>query len=463
MNPGTDPKPDDRAGAKAPIKGKAIVIALSLVCCLVCLEAGLRVLGATVMSAQAHRNALAMRRTGVYRVMCVGDSMTQGQYPPFLEQALNGRNMGIRFSVIDSGRIFTDSLALLRRLEADLDAYHPNIVVAMMGINDNGPHMLYEPEARSKIARFIKALRTYKLARIAWQRIVSIRSRGRNAPHGAASDRAYVELGRLYQVQGKPAEAAVAYKKALEINPGNGDAYVGLGWYYYAQRKLAEAEGAFTKALNKNLKHPSNEEGYVGLAWVYRAQGKLAEAVAADKKALEIDPGNISSTTGLSWVYRAQHKYAEAEDILEKALKIDPGNDIAYQQLVQVYQAQGRPAEATALRKKTEELRLKEYDSVVADNYHRLKEILDRRGIQLVCVQYPMRSLAPLRKMFQGRDHGIIFVDNEHVFKDAVKRSSSKEYFVDMFAGDFGHCTRKGNQLLAESIADVLRREYVGK
>jgi len=33
----------------------------------------------------------------------------------------------------------------------------------------------------------------------------------------------------------------------------------------------------------------------------------------------------------------------------------------------------------------------------------------------------------------------------------------------DMFGGDFGHCTQKGNKLLAGNIADVILKEVFGK
>jgi len=53
----------------------------------------------------------------------------------------------------------------------------------------------------------------------------------------------------------------------------------------------------------------------------------------------------------------------------------------------------------------------------------------------------------------------IIFVDNEMTFKNALKQSRCDEYFADMFAGDFGHCTPRGNRLLAKNIADSILRE----
>ena len=110
---------------------------------------------------------------------------------------------------------------------------------------------------------------------------------------------------------------------------------------------------------------------------------------------------------------------------------------------------------------KTNRLRLGYYNPVTVNNYRKLKEILDRKGIRLVCVQYPMRNVEPLKKIFE-KDEGIIFVDNENIFKEALKKASYKEYFRNMFGGDFGHCTQKGNQLLAENIANTILREIFG-
>jgi len=53
-------------------------------------------------------------------------------------------------------------------------------------------------------------------------------------------------------------------------------------------------------------------------------------------------------------------------------------------------------------------------------------------------------------------------VDNEKMFNEGVKREGYDEYFNDCFAGDFGHCTPKGNRLLAENIAGVILTEVPG-
>jgi hypothetical protein len=91
-----------------------------------------------------------------------------------------------------------------------------------------------------------------------------------------------------------------------------------------------------------------------------------------------------------------------------------------------------------------------------------IKEILDKKKVRLVCVQYPMLNIKQLKAVFEDRE-GIIFVDNEKVFKDAVRREGYEEYFIDTFGGNFGHCTPKGNRLLAENIAFAILKEYFGK
>ena len=141
------------------------LVASGLFLTVLVLEAALRLSGFILLSRQAHCNTLAMRQKDVYRIMCIGESTTRGQYPVFLERALNGRNLGIRFSVIDRGIGATNTTFLVDRLESDLDAYHPDMVVVMMGINDNGSHMSYEPVTSSKSASFFMTLRTYKAAR----------------------------------------------------------------------------------------------------------------------------------------------------------------------------------------------------------------------------------------------------------------------------------------------------------
>ena len=114
------------------------------------------------------------------------------------------------------------------------------------------------------------------------------------------------------------------------------------------------------------------------------------------------------------------------------------------------------------MNNKANKLILQYYDPTLCYNYRKLNDIVTKRRVKLLCVQYPMRSMEPLKRIFQDKND-IIFVDNEKVFKEAVKRDGYTEYFDDMFGGDFGHCTARGNHLLAENIAKAILKEYFHK
>jgi tetratricopeptide (TPR) repeat protein len=215
------------------------------------------------------------------------------------------------------------------------------------------------------------------------------------------------------------------FKKALELNPKKDMAYVGVGWLHYKQRQDAQAEDLFRKALELN---PKNDGAYLGLGFLYLRQGN----------------------------------FSQAEDLFRKSLEFNPKNDMAYAGLVFLYNVQGNHKLAEEYLKKAKELRMRYYLPSTVNNYRRVKEILDKRGIRLVCVQHPRRSVESLKKIFEDQ-HGIIFVDNEKIFEEAIEKDGYKEYFIDIFGEDFGHCTPKSNRLLAENIANVILKGVFDK
>jgi tetratricopeptide (TPR) repeat protein len=672
---------------------KAALVLFGVVLFFVFLEAGLRLGGFVLLSIREYGNSQSLKQKNAYRILCLGESTTEGQYPKFLEEALNRRNIGIRFSVIDKGRTGTDTPAILKVVETYLDEHHPDMVVAMMGNNDQGIRYYQDiPESNTwffrhcRVYRFVRILFMHLLKKIkqediyglsrsdstrkakpkgtwtvaektafanemsaekvtradsesekrspgsdprfsgakkllrkdarldpeysntnmelgwlylnqgkfsqaedAFKKVIEFDPKGTNAGNayyglgriykkcGKLSEAEdsfktahefnpkdaglYFEFGWLYRDQGKFSQAEDAFKKALEIDPKNDRSYVGLGWLYRDQGKFSQAENNFEKALEIDPKNENNWEGlgrlylvqgkfpqaedtfkkiielnpennhaYVGLGQLYRAQDKLSQAEDLFKKAIELDPKDTNTYFDLARVYMIQHKFSQFEDLMKKTIEINPKNEQAYLELGQLYrdrrdlpkaedafkkaielnpendflfhklgeayQAQGKihPAESAfkkaleinpkneralsamaSLYKETGKPELvKEYTqkatqlesegnaAATVDSYRKLKKILDKKGIKLVCVQYPMRNVESLKRIFE-KDEGVIFVDNEQVFKEAVKQSGYKEYFKDMFAGDFGHCTQKGNELLAQNIADVILREVFNK
>lgn len=101
-------------------------------------------------------------------------------------------------------------------------------------------------------------------------------------------------------------------------------------------------------------------------------------------------------------------------------------------------------------------------------NFEAMAEQTGRAGIKLVAMQYPRRPVEPLKEMLRSLSD-VTVVDNEGIFVEALERGRYEDYFLDRFAGDFGHCTQRGSRLLAGHLAQtlfskgILPREGVGE
>ena len=509
---------------------KVLLILLGIFLSFFLIETGLRLGGFTLLAVQERRNRITIKKGGAYRILCLGESTTQWQWPPFLEAALNRSGTGIQFTVIDEGRGGIGTDTILKQAESYLDKHHPDMVVAMMGINDPGAmHLPAETPSASKPALFIKSFRTYKLARLllhmafktnrwalppkgtqaqfttqpalpaigpAIENAEPVKKLKKELGLNPGNGKAYLELGRLYRKQDKFQQAEMYIKKALKINPGNTRAHLELGRLYQGHGEfIDQGEEEFKKALKLD---PGNHEACFELAWLYKDMGKFQQAEMYIKKMLQINPGNHGAYLLLGRLYQEHGKVQQAEEEFKKALQIDPGDDKIYLQLGQLYQEQQKFQQAEeefkkALQKnpgndkayagfkfahayqgrlkrikkpyyrKATRLNTYGYNLFTASNYHALKIILDKRKIRLVCVQYPVRNVASLENIFAGKAEDIVFVDNERIFREAVKKEGYGAYFRDIFGGNFGHCTDTGNKLLGENIAGVILREVFHK
>jgi len=280
----------------------------------------------------------------------------------------------------------------------------------------------------------------------------------------------YIQLARLYsqhhpnyatneemyqQAQQRYQKAAAMYHKALEIDPGNPQASLRLAEVYY--KKLYHHDRAESVLRGFIRDHPNAPQGYTVLGNCFKAQNKYSEAVEMFAKSLEINPENIFTRLQLAEAYMDSGDGINAIDVLKGIIEDDPKNDKAHALLAKIYQDMGLFTTAEEFFKKADALRSRYYLPKTRHNYQRLYKELNQRGVKMVCVQYPVRSIMPLKKIFYDAP-GVIFVDNEKIFKQALRQESYEKYFLDYFAGDFGHCTPKGNRLLAKNIADTILR-----
>ncbi len=398
------------------IREKISLIIFGVLLCFILLEIGLRLGGFILLSLQEYRNKATIQKKGTYRIMCLGESTTAGgtdSYPSQLEEILNQRNAGIKFSVINKGVSGTTSFCILSNLEDNLSKYKPDMIVTMMGINEEyGEFMygnLYKRETMFFYKRpffFLKNLRLCKLTKLLYSHIIyKIRQIG------------------IYKIQQKHADIGPVTKKSLE---------------------------------NKDIKKC---QLYFGLGLKYEHKRQYNKAKRKYSEIIKIDPANYRAYFGLGACYQYLGEYDKAEEMFKKAIDITSENEGAYRCLALFYKETGRYHDAEKYFRKADKTGLELYFPAIQQNFQELQRILMQKKIKFVCVQYPLRNIEPLKNMFDTAD-GVIFVDNEKNFKEALKTSNYKEYFIDSFGGDFGHCTKKGNRLLAENIADVILKEY---
>ena len=546
---------------------KIAVVIFGLVAALVLLELGIRIGGFIFSSVQERRNITSMKQKGAYRIMCIGESTTafggRSSWPAQLENILNARAAGMKFSVINKGVAGIDTNFLMKNLERNLDKYNPRMVIAMMGLNDADMAAIHTDNSIKtlqfvrmlprSIAEGVRKTEIYKHAmmfkeivnknpsdgdafiRLAWQYqnlrnyADALKSFEKAIEVSPDNDRYYFELGVAYKAQAEYVGSEESFKKALSLNPNNAQARFELGLCYKLQGKYEDAEKSLNMAVALNPRdsaanfvlgrcyieqgdyagaekiwekaieqNPADYVSYVELGRCCMEQGKYGKAVAVLKKGIEFNPQNNPLYFELGRCYRKQSEYGMAEAALEKSIKLDPfnpnndktyfelahcytdlkkydkaeavlkdytghhpKNDSAYDELAALYETVGKRDAALAARRKADEIRMGNWTMMIRRNYPELKRILDKRGIKLVAVQYPLRSVEPLKKILeQYKD--VIIVDNEKLFKDALSKGNYDEYFLDTWFGDFGHGTPKGNRLLAENIANVLLKESFG-
>lgn len=503
---------------KVTFKQKIILVILSCILSLLICEGLLNAAGYIYLGLIDYRNKVTLGKKTGYRILFLGESTTAeggwNSYPREVERILNKELPDLYVRAINKGVPAVSTTFVLSELEENLNKYKPHMIVAMMGIND-----ITEDKGwleTNKLKKIIRNLNLFKLlktieAKLSEKKILvekllergnfsqemknyvkAERMFGRALELASNKESSYIALGLCYDEQDKIKEARAMFEKALDFNPQNpevyiflgvcfkkeanfvqaekmfrkyvaissdpGEGYINLGWLYYEQGKLPEAEELFRKVISM---YPNSEVGFLELARYYKQKKDYLKAEEMFNVALSIAPGNEFIYVETGWFYDMLGKFSEAQECFKAAIDINPSSDEPYIELERFYKKYKMDANALEIKKKIESsVGMKYYyTDVTINNYQKLKNICFKRKIKLVCVQYPRRSIKPLKEILSPVK-GVIFVDNQKVFSDAINNGKFDDYFVDRFAGDFGHCTPKGNELLAKNVAETLLKEY---
>jgi len=261
----------------------------------------------------------------------------------------------------------------------------------------------------------------------------------------------YQGWGELYLALGKSAQAVIAFKNALILDPKNNDVLLGLARAYYQEH---DEKAFFVYAAYLQSK-PQDYWGHVELAqWLREAQHYSMAQEYLDE-AISIGPFFDQAYVDMGQVLDDQRLYDKEEAFYLKEIALYPTRPRLYQALGQFYEKQGKETLAKEYFKKAAGRQMAEYCPATLVNYSLLLDKILSRHIKVVVMQYPLRDISSLKE-YLGQRNGVIFVENRQNFKKALLKGGYSHYFKDNFAYDFGHCTRAGNELIARHLTEVI-------
>lgn len=377
---------------------------------LVLLELGLQVAALFVSGAAIPPGSGS---AGDVRVVAIGESTTHGfgqtPYPTLLQKLLDERLPGTSFEVINAGLPGTHAPYLSSQIEDVLAEHRPDLVIAMMGINDEV--YFTDTEQVDELPTWQILLlrsRVYKLFRLLWTNAdrqieeevaPELREEVEDVAHLRAYRRRYGEAKAIWVKD--PARAVaefddvIAMARAVGRERDDGTLQIsGPYWHIYeiSQRRASE--------------------------W-YVENGDSDEAVRRLRETISLHPESARFRRRLIWILESEGDVEAAAEEKESLAAL------------------GRSA------------RLR----VTAASWRQLLRALRAADVRLVALQYPLRDVEVLRTMLDGADD-VIFVENVENFQRALSDHEWNDVFIDRFAGDFGHSTKLGNTLIAENLMD---------
>jgi len=140
---------------------KILLIFIGLLISLIILEMFLQITGFALITIKEYKNK-KLKDPNIITILCLGESTTDGQWPPILQKILDKKAKLKKFRVIDEGHMAKNSEYLLYEIvEKKLNFYKPDMTICMVGINDNSIPKSVLKSHKNK--PFYHKSKTYKL------------------------------------------------------------------------------------------------------------------------------------------------------------------------------------------------------------------------------------------------------------------------------------------------------------
>ncbi len=211
----------------------------------------------------------------------------------------------------------------------------------------------------------------FKIGLLLWALLLSVlpAAQLQNQPAKAnAREDAYRanNIGVALLEQFKHKEAADAFRRALQLEPGLALARINLGIALFNVPDLQAAQKELQAAA---ALAPSAPQPHYLLGLLAKTQNRTAEAIASFQKVLRIDPNDVGANVNLGQLYAQQRKYAEAIAVLRNAIAAEPYNATALYNLGTALMRGGQKDEGQKVIAQFQELRQRGTGTTLGTNY----------------------------------------------------------------------------------------------
>lgn len=243
--------------------------------------------------------------------------------------------------------------------------------------------------------------------------------------------------GRFYQSLYNWEGAEEAYRKAMELAPGDDELRLSLANVLVERLKTAEAVPLYEDYLRR---HPDDLPAVQGLAQCAATNGDLKSSIRMLREALERHPDDFATLKTYGEVLLSAGEAAAAVPVLEKAYRTVPEHANLANTLARALKACGRGAEAEPLF------------AFVAESRPRLDELLDlEKQLQRQPESLETRmKIASITATYVSRRDAIRWYEN--LLLVAPNYLPAHEALVDLYR-------QTGDERRAESHAGFVRRD----
>jgi tetratricopeptide (TPR) repeat protein len=162
----------------------------------------------------------------------------------------------------------------------------------------------------------------------------------------------------IFEIQGRYADAAAEYRKAIEKNSAALDLHFRLGRALllesHSPENLAQARKEFEAELSLN---PGDAVAEYEIGQILLTGQDSAGAVKRFEHAAALDPGFAEALQAVAKARMDAKQYGEAIALLEKVVRLQPANESAHYSLMMAYRNAGRTADAAAQQAVLDKLR----------------------------------------------------------------------------------------------------------